>query len=125
MPVLAQEAAAVEQAASSSSSGTAPLMYWRIQKIPNAFAAAGTMSAFRLPTQPSLTMMTNSGMKASCVGSMNSRISSPNSARLPGKSNLANVNAASESKKSTSRVTLTATIRVLSIEPKKSTLSST
>ena len=35
------------RAASSSSSGTAPVMYWRIQKMPKALAAAGTMSAWQ------------------------------------------------------------------------------
>jgi hypothetical protein len=111
------------RAAASSSSGTAPLMYCRIQKIPNAFAAAGTMSAGSVPTQPSRSMITNCGMSASWAGSMYASSSRPNRIRLPGKSNLANVKAASESKNSTSPVTQVATMNVLSIEPKKSMLS--
>lgn len=65
------------------------------------------------------------GMIASCSGSMKKPISRPKSHLRPGKSNLAKVKAAIESTSSTSTVVATATMTVLSIDPKKSTVSST
>ncbi len=42
------------RAASSSSSGTAPRMYWRIQNTPKAVTMVGTITAWRCELQPSL-----------------------------------------------------------------------
>jgi hypothetical protein len=98
-------------------------MYWRIQKMPNALAAAGTISAVIEPIQPSFAMITNWGIAWSCAGTMKMTIISANSTRRPGNWNLANTNAASESKNRTRTVTEHATSSELNIDPKKSTLS--
>ncbi|HYU84583.1 MAG TPA: hypothetical protein VEK80_07235 [Kribbellaceae bacterium] len=79
----------------------------------------------RDPTQPSRAMVWNCGTAASWAGSSMVPSRMANSAFRPGKRNLANVNAASESKNSTSRVVDTATIAVLPIDWKNATLSST
>ena len=95
-------------------------MYWRIQKMPNALAAAGTISAVIEPIQPIFAMTTNCGMTDSCAGTMKMTISSPNSTSRPGNSNLAKTKAASESKSRTRKVTATATSSEFHIDPKKS-----
>ncbi|WP_414171562.1 hypothetical protein [Clavibacter tessellarius] len=101
------------------------MMNCRSQKMPNAFAAAGTMSACSWPTQPRLIIVTNCGITDSCAGSMKVTSSSANSARRPGNSYFANVNAAMESKNSTSTVTETATTIVFISEPPKSIVRNT
>src|SRR3954451_8787221 len=109
--------------ASISSSWIALFMYWRIQKMPNALAAAGTIRAGIEPIQPSLAMMTNCGMADSWAGTMKIAIISPKSALRPGKWNLAKTKAASESKNRTRKVTVTATSSEFHIDPKKSMAS--
>ncbi len=90
--------------------------------MPKALAAAGMISAFSEPTQPNAAIVWNCGTAPSCAGSsiVASRIT--NSAFRPGNRNFANVNAASESKNSTSSVVETATISVLPIDWKNATL---
>jgi len=65
-------------------------------------------------------MITNCGIAESCAGTMKMTISSANSTPRPGNWNFANTNAASESKNSTSTVTLHATSSEFPIDPKKS-----
>ena len=83
----------------------APRAYWRIQKMPNAFAAPGMISAFSDPIQPNSASVTNCGTSDSWAGIMKVASSSPKSQSRPGNSYLANAKAASESKNSTSTVT--------------------
>ena len=66
-------------AAEMSSSGIAPRAYWRIQKMPNAFAAPGMISAFSDPIQPNSASVTNCGTRDSWAGIMNVASSNPKS----------------------------------------------
>jgi len=107
------------RAASTSSSLTAAAAYWRIRKTPKPLTRNGTMTAWRVPVQPSRTISRYSGMSPSWVGTIMVRMMIDISAPAPRNRSLAKAKPARVEKNTTDRVTTDETMTELTIPYRK------
>src|SRR5690242_3728877 len=105
---------------SISSFGIAPIEYCRIQKMPKAGAAAGTIKGKSVPIQCRSALITNKATTEPADGSKTVPIKTANKVFLKGNSNFAKVKPASEEENSTRMVTTQVTRSVLKQARKKS-----
>src|SRR5215469_579052 len=70
------------KAASTSSSGTAVAMYWRMKKTPNAVTSVGRITDCRWPTRCHFAINMYSGMMPICIGTIMVPIVKASSAAL-------------------------------------------
>ncbi len=101
------------RAASMSSSGRASWRYCVIQKTPKALTALGTMTAQRLPIQPSWLMTMKSGTIPSWVGTAIVAMTKTSSPLRPRKRSLAKAKPAIAEKSTTSSATVPLTRMLL------------